>query len=91
MKLYRLKIAPSQTDGEGENHDEWFTLLSAAKIRRRILAHEMDWSDHRYGQDFAIEEVEFVDLPPKKLLLAILNRTFVKTVRVVVAPIEKPR
>lgn len=27
MVLYRLEIAPAESDGEGEDHDEWFGSL----------------------------------------------------------------
>lgn len=75
MKLYRLRIAPDGTDGEGEDHDEWFSSLEAAKSRRRNLIRDNPGLlDHRYGRDFMIEEIVLLKLPPRQLALAILNR-----------------
>ena len=76
MKLYKLDIAPGESNGEGEDHDEWFSSLDAAKKRRQeLIDANPSMGGHRYGEDYAISRVEFAELPPLKLLLAVLNRT----------------
>lgn len=90
MKLYRLKVAPDESDGEGEDHDEWFTSLIAAQKRRRYLIKNTPNDGYRYGEDFEVSEVVFVELPPRALLLRVLNRTaFIDTSRVMM-PAHKP-
>lgn len=74
MTFYRLHIAPDEAEGEGEDHDQWFTSLRAARRRRaELIADNPSLRGHRYGQDFKIERVELVQLPPQALLLAVLN------------------
>lgn len=90
MRLYRLGIVPPESEGEGEDHDEWFQSLREAKKRRKEL---IDMSpallDHRTGTDYEIEVVDFVALPLRKLLLAVLNRTgYAERRREVVPPYE---
>lgn len=87
MKLYCLSIAPSESDGEGEDHDEWFTSLEAAKRRRRELIRDNPGLvGHKFGRDFEIEEIIFAKLPQKALALAILNRRGYVAQRTVVVP-----
>lgn len=74
MKLYRLHIHPGEADGEGENHDEWFTSFVDALARREALIRETPDDGYKYGTDYGIEAITFADLTPKKLLLAVLNR-----------------
>lgn len=78
MHLYRLSIAPDINggDGEGEDHDEWFSSLRAARRRRSELIREWKdaWPDHPYGEDFSVHKVTFQDLPKKALLLQVLHR-----------------
>ncbi len=96
MKLYKLDVAPDESAGEGEDWDEWFPSLDAAKDRRQELIDANPTMDgHRYGKDYAVSRVTFTELPPLKLLLAVLNRVGChKRVEVVVlayAPDEKSK
>ena len=73
--FYRLEIAPSESDGEGEDHDEWFTSLEAARRRRaELIRADPHLEGHRYGSDFCVSRVILRDLSPKALVLAVLNR-----------------
>lgn len=75
MIFYRLSIAPSESDGEGEDHDKWFASLEEARRWRTLLIKEdPHLTGHRYGEDFRITKVTMRSLPPKALLLAALNR-----------------
>lgn len=91
MIVYRLEVAPSDSDGEGEDHDEWFSSLQAAKKRRgELIKQDPDLEDHRYGEDFEIEKITLADDSRLKLILAILNRTSFYTSREQVVPPYKP-
>lgn len=60
MVLYRLEIAPAESDGEGEDHDEWFGSLRAARRRRaELIRADPHLNGHRIGSDFRIERVNF--------------------------------
>jgi hypothetical protein len=88
MILYRLRVQPSEFQGEGEDCDEWFTSLRAARRRRRELIRDNpDLTDCRIASDYEVERVELADLPPRELALAILNRrgAFLSCVEVVPA------
>lgn len=75
MVIYRLNVAPGKDQDEGENCDEWFGSLEAAKRRRTLLIQgNRDLEGHRYGSDYQIDRVVLVDLPPKQMALALLNR-----------------
>jgi hypothetical protein len=75
MKFYRLEIAPDESEGEGEDHDEWFSSLEGAKRRRsELIRRDPHLDGHRYGSDFAIHCVVLKDLPKRALVLAVLNR-----------------
>jgi hypothetical protein len=95
MHFYRLGIQPSEADGEGEDHAEWFGSLREAKQRRTELLQAFsdgDWSGHRTGEDFEIERIELVQLPLKRLILAILNRRgFIGKCQLMVARAHGPR
>lgn len=84
MKLYRLNILPQEHEGEGEDHDEWFTSLGAARKRRSQLIRNMPEDSYKFGADYDIDEVELVDLPPRAMVLAVLNRECVVSSRTVV-------
>ena len=72
MKLYRLNITPSDTAGEGENWDEWFTSFAIAKKeRQQYITREPDYS--YCGENYSIDVVEIPNLPKKQLLLKALN------------------
>ena len=71
MKLYRINITPNQHSGEGENHNEWFGSLAAAKTRRRELIKDPDYTF--CGCNYSLDRVEIPHLPKKKLLLRALN------------------
>ena len=71
MKLYRINITPCDNSGEGENWDEWFGSLVAAKKRRRELIKDPDYS--YCGCNYSIDQVKISNLPKKKLLLWALN------------------
>lgn len=74
--LYHLDIAAAETDGEGEDHSEWFRSLQAAKHRRAELVRmSPSLRGHRYGCDFAIHRIVTRDLSPVQLLLAALNHS----------------
>lgn len=75
MIVYQLHIDEREDDGEGEDHDEWFSSLTAAKRRRAQLIRERPPEDYKYGSDFQIDRVSLTrTLSPKRLALAILNR-----------------
>ena len=86
--LYRLCVTPAEGDGEGEDQDEWFSSLRAAKRRRRqLIERRDDGADWLVDEDLAIDRVQFVPLPPKQLLLRALNRCgFMRCYQQVVAP-----
>ena len=89
--LYCLGVAPADSDGEGEDHDEWFTSLAAALKRRQVLIKENpDLKAHRYGEDFEITLVTTLDLPAGKLILEILNRGWWKEHSEIVVPLYRP-
>lgn len=90
MKLYRLSILPDPTDPEGEDHDEWFSSLRAAKKRRSGLLREGACS--RDVPDLEITENELADVPERQLLLRVLNRCgFIAREKVVVPGVTLPR
>lgn len=75
MKLYRLRIDPGEHDGEGEDHDEWFSSLRDAKTRRaELIRQDLCLVDSRTKREYAIDRVWFPPLPAKQLALTILNR-----------------
>jgi len=75
VKLYRLEIAPEEYESEAEDHDEWFTSLKAAQARRvELIAENPNMTEHRFGQDYAIHLMVLERLPPRELVLALLNR-----------------
>lgn len=84
--FYRLHIAPDESAREGEDHDEWFRSLKAARRRRdELIAENPELESHRYGEDFYIERVEIHDLPRLDLALVILNRLgFIKQSKIIV-------
>lgn len=90
MKLYQLNVQPQEHEGEGEDHDEWFTALGAAKKRRSQLIRSMPADSYKFGADYSIDEVELVDLPTRALVLAILNREYVVSRRAVVEEYSPP-
>jgi hypothetical protein len=90
--LYQLGISPSESDGEGEDHDEWFTSLAAARKRRATLIDEdPELRGHRYGEDFEITKVTTLDLPVGKMILEILNRGWWKEHSEIVVPVYHPK
>jgi hypothetical protein len=70
MKFYLLHISPGEI--EGEDCDEYFTSLEAAKQRRAALM-ENNLEEDLEGE-FQIDRITLVDLPPMQLALALLNR-----------------
>ena len=90
MIFYRLGISPGEGEAEGEDHDEWFTSLEAAKIRRTELIAMND--DLKYGCDYGIRKTWIgCGLSRKKLILALLNREgFVDHDEDIVAPYYPP-
>lgn len=73
MQLYRLNITPSEDTGEGEDWDEWFgALIAAKKQRKHYIKEDSDFSF--CGENYSIDAVEIPNLPKKKLLLYTLNR-----------------
>lgn len=95
MQLYRLSIGPDESAGEGENLDEWFTSLRAAKKRRRALIDENPTGDNtRYNTDFGIDLVDLAvkGLTRKHLAVMLLNgRKFINKTTRVVEPYEFDR
>lgn len=92
MNLYQLQIAPGEYEAEGENHDEWFASLDAARERRRrLIAEDPELKDHRFGRDFEISRIAVADLPLRALLLKVLNRTGWQRERSVVVPAYYPK
>jgi len=92
MKLYKLEIAPPETEGEGEDWSEWFTSLQAARKRRaELIEQDPKLSDHRYGHDYEISRVTFASLPLRELLLAVMNRKGISKSEVVVSYYEPRR
>lgn len=83
MKVYQLVLRPGEYDGEGEDHDEWFSSLALAKRRRAQLKRE---GLLQHG-DGAINRCVLVDEPKKRLALALLNQeACFRSVRRVVEP-----
>lgn len=83
MRFYQLVVLPDVTDGEGEDHDEWFTSLAAAKTRRAELIQVGGCG--KQGPELGIWEVDLAELPTRKLILNLLNRSgYIKSVRRVV-------
>lgn len=73
--VYRLEVAPGESVGEGEDHDEWFGSLGEAQRRRRFhIEADPELLGHRTRQDYRITRVVLAALSPKSLLLAVLNR-----------------
>jgi len=70
VRVYRIDIA---SDGEGEDHSEWFSNLALAKKRRRALIASGAGGE-RYGEDYEIRSYELPRLSPLKLALWCLNR-----------------
>ena len=94
MHVYRLHIKPLESDSEGEDHDEWFTSLRAAKKRRaELIRNNPTLNDHPTGCDFDIDCYEVKKLPRTALILALLNRrdSAWSTRRVEVVRPYKPR
>ena len=95
--LYRIHGRPGEYDGDGENHDEWFSSLKAAKLRRAELEHDakavlsVDPNAFKFAEDFEVERVYFRGLPPQALLLAVLNRRGYELKRELVVPPAKLR
>ena len=88
MKFYRLGI--DGTASSLEDRDEWFGSLRAARRRRSELIRCTPL--HAVAdEDFEIEEVELADLPAKKLLLSILNRSGFAQRRALVVRPHRPR
>lgn len=76
MKFYRLQIASGETC-EGEDADEWFTSLRAAKKRRTELIQEgrVESNEHPFGSDYEIWRYTVnTRLTAKTVMLRILNR-----------------
>jgi predicted RNase H-like nuclease len=91
MRLYQLCIAPGEYEVEGEDHDEWFMSLKAAKARRaELIAENPELTEHRFGEDFAISAVDVKQLSPRNLALAILNRSGWQKARREVVAAYKP-
>ena len=92
MKLYRLHIAPGEDAGEGEDHDEWFRSLRAAKRRRAELIGDNPLMEgHRYGVDYEIDCYEWLGRAgPLALLLDTLKRRFTLAQITRVVPPYKP-
>lgn len=91
MKLYCLRVHPSESDGDGEVFDQWFTSLEAAKRVRARFIREVPADEYKFGEDFRIDEVVLRALPHRALLLAVLNRQgWVQTRRTVVEAYRPP-
>lgn len=89
LKLYRVNISPEESEGEGEDHDEWFPSLNDARARRRqLIEQNPSLQNCRYQSDYGIDEVKLLDLPRKQLALAVLNRRGIAISRIVVQPYQ---
>lgn len=88
MNVYQLHIQPGEYDGDGENHDEFFSNLELAKMRRSDLKKESPYAGggSRGGEDFEIERLTLTKLSPKELILACLNRKYFVAESEVVVP-----
>jgi hypothetical protein len=87
MIMYRINIIPCDTDGEGENWDEWYSSLAKAKKRRAELRRNPDYS--YCGENYRVDRVTLPNLPKKKLVLKALNKTYFPCVEIVhVEPTE---
>lgn len=73
MRVYQLCMRPEDSDGEGEDHSEWFSTLSAAKARREALLQER--ADKSFDRDLEIRRYIVAKLPKKELVLSLLNRS----------------
>lgn len=91
MIFYQLDIATPEDAGEGEDYSEWFASLAEAKRRRaKLIRDDPALEGCRYPDDFAIDRIVLADLPPKELLLAVLNRKGFITSRETVVAAYKP-
>lgn len=73
MKVYRLAISSDESEGEGEDHDEYFASLISAMQRRKELIEIVGGTPRGYA-DYEIECLTIAQLPLKKLILSVLNR-----------------
>jgi hypothetical protein len=90
--IYRLEIAPSEDEGAGEDHDEWFSSLEEAKRRRsELIKIDPRLEGHRYNEDFSIWRYVPARLSPRRLLIAALNRKDWVEDHTLVVPSYKPR
>lgn len=93
LVLYRVRIAPGEYDGDGEDHDEWFaSKREALRRRRELIAENPLLEEHKYGADYQIDRCVFAPLGKRALLLRVLNRDgmFVSS-RVVATEYRPPR
>lgn len=89
MILYRLGIVPGEGCAEGEDWDEWFGALRDAKKRRaELIRQDPAMIGCRVARDYEICRIKLVDLPPRKLALAVLNRRYLVESVEVVGPYE---
>lgn len=82
MIVYRLCVSPSEYDGEGEDHDLWFSSLREAKrVRTDLIRADPGLLECKYDHDYAIERVEVGELSKKQLLLNVLNRKYSRWIK----------
>lgn len=92
MIVYRVGISPAEYEGEGEDHDEFFSSLKVAKARRaELIKGNPTLEDNRYSEDFEIERIKVANLPRRDLILAILNGEGWVEERATIVPPYKPK
>lgn len=73
--LYVLRIDADENQAAGAEYDEWFTSLATALRRRaELIERNPTEENQRVRESYAIDKVELYKLPPKDLLLLVLNR-----------------
>lgn len=76
MTVYQLHISGSDYDADGEDFDEYFSSLEAARRRRKqLIDADPKMKDCRFDSDYKIDKLTLsTKLSPRQLILAILNR-----------------
>jgi hypothetical protein len=91
--VYQLECCRGEYDADGEDFDEWFRSLAAARKRRAALIRENPGlKELKLSETYGINRVVLAHLPARELALAILNRRkFIRESTTLVEPYCPPR